>query len=195
MSKKNSCITTSLFIAAFLLFFPLFVFATETYKVDPVHSSILFRVKHLGISYVYGRFHNPSGTVKFDERAPENGLVTISAKVQDIDTGNTQRDDHLKSPDFFDAEKFPLISFKSRGTEQRDDDLYDVAGDMTVHGVTRPIIIVVEFTGSGKDPRGGFRVGAESTFNIKRSDYGMTTMLGPVGDDVRITVSIEAVRE
>jgi len=195
MSKKNIFFTTPFFLAAFLLFLPLFVSAADTYKVDPAHSAIVFRIKHLGISYVYGRFHNPSGAVRFDEKATENGFVEISAKVQDIDTGNTQRDDHLKSPDFFHAEKFPLILFKSKGIKKREGRLYDVMGDMSLHGVTRPMSIVVEFTGSGKDPWGGYRVGAETTFNIKRSDYGMTTMLGPVGDDVRITVSIEAVRE
>jgi len=166
----------------------------DTYKLDPVHSSIVFRIKHLGISYVYGRFHSPEGVIKFDEGNPSNGFVEVTVKASDIDTENADRDNHLRSVDFFDVEKFPRISFKSRDVKMIKDDLYEVAGDMNLHGVTRKILINITRTGSGKDPWGGFRVGAETTFTIKRSDYGMTGMMGIVGDKVELTISIEAVK-
>jgi polyisoprenoid-binding protein YceI len=171
------------------------VSAVETYVIDLQHSAIIFRIKHLGITYVYGRFNDLSGILKIDDQTPANSSVQISAKTESVDTNVTQRDDHLRSPDFFDAKKFPTISFDSKSFKKVDQDTYEVTGDLNLHGITRPLTASVHHTGSGKDPWGGYRTGYETTFTIKRSDFGMTTMLNGVGDEVRITVSIEGIRK
>jgi polyisoprenoid-binding protein YceI len=167
----------------------------ETYEVDLEHSSITFRIKHLGITYVYGRFNDMSGILKIDNQTPANSSVQVSAKTESVDTNVPKRDDHLRSPDFFDAKKFPTISFTSKSFKKLDEDTYEVAGSLNLHGITRPLTVTVEHTGSGKDPWGGYRTGYETTFTIKRSDFGMTTMLNGVGDEVRITLSIEGIRK
>ena len=169
--------------------------AADTYKVDPVHSAVVFRIQHLGISYVQGRFNNVAGTVVFDTKVPENSSTNISVKVRDIDTFNSERDNHLRSSDFFDAEKYPLILFQSDTFKKMSDNIYSVTGRLTCHGVTRPLTVKVRHIGSGYDPWGGFRAGFETSFVIKRSDFGMTHMLGGVGDDVELTITIEGIRQ
>jgi polyisoprenoid-binding protein YceI len=169
--------------------------AIDTYEVDSEHSAVVFRIKHLGITYVYGRFNELSGTLKIDDQTAANSSVQISAKTASVDTAVAKRDDHLRNPDFFDAEKFQTISFSSKSFKKLDQDTYEVSGAMNLHGITRPLTVSVQHTGSGKDPWGGYRTGYEATFTIKRSDFGMTTMLNGVGDEVRITLSIEGIRK
>ncbi len=169
--------------------------AAETYKVDPVHSAISFRIKHLGVAYVRGRFNNASGTITFDDKMPGKSSVKISVKVDDIDTFNAKRDKDLKSNNFFDAKQYPLISFYSETFKKTGEGTYDVTGPLSFHGVTRPLTVKVEYIGSAKDPWGGYRAGFETSFKVKRSDFGMTHMLGGVGDEVRLTVNIEGIRK
>ena len=116
-------------------------------------------------------------------------------KVESIDTHNAKRDQHLKSPDFFNAKQFPAITFKSKQVKKSSKDTYEVTGDLTIHGVTRPVTVKVTNTGSGKDPMGANRIGFETIFTIKRSDFGMKFMLGPVSDEIRLIVSIEGIRQ
>jgi len=195
--KRDSVLVsvTTLMIIGLLLGFSFPAAATPTYEVDPVHSAAIFRIKHLGIAYVYGRFNDLSGTLKIDDEAPANSAVEIYAKTKSVDTFNSQRDDHLRSSDFFDAKKFPIISFKSKSFTKTDKDMYEVTGDLTIHGVTRTLTVEVQRTGSGKDPWGGYRTGFETIFTIKRSDFGMNFMMGGVGDEVRIILSIEGIRK
>lgn len=167
----------------------------ETYAVDPVHSSLVFRIKHLGIAFFYGRFNDPEGTVTIDPENPENNSVSISVQTGHINTFNPERDSHLKSPDFFDAEKFPVLSFNGNGFKLLGKNTYEVRGNLTFHGVSRPIIVIVEHTGSGNDPWGGYRTGFETTFKIRRSDFGMKYMMDGIDDTVRVTLSVEAVRQ
>jgi polyisoprenoid-binding protein YceI len=171
--------------------------AEEAYQVDTVHSVVIFKIKHLGIGNAYGRFNELSGTVKLNPEEPEKSAIQVQVKTESVDTGNPKRDQHLKSPDFFAAKEFPLISFKSKEVKKTDENSYEATGDLTLHGVTRPVTVKIARTGVGKDPfGGGTRAGFETTFTIKRSDFGMKTMLnGGVGDDVQITVSSEAVRK
>jgi polyisoprenoid-binding protein YceI len=149
----------------------------------------------LGISYVHGRFNNAVGTVIFDEKTPANSSTKISVKVADIDTFKAERDKDLKSKNFFDAEKYPLISFQSKSFKKVGENIYQVSGPLTFHGVTRPITVEVRYIGSGYDPWGGFRAGFETSLTIKRSDFDMTHMLGVVGDEVHLTISIEGIRK
>lgn len=171
------------------------VLAAETYHLDPVHSSVVFRVKHLGVAYVYGRFNNPVGKLVFDEKMPSNSSIDVSVSVADVDTANGKRDTHLKSPDFFNAESFPGITFRSGSFKKTGMDTYAVSGDLTLLGVTRPLTVVARQTGAGKDPWGGFRRGFETSFTVKRSDFGMDFMLNGVSDEVELQVSFEAVRK
>ncbi len=168
--------------------------AAETYKVDGVHSSVLFRAKHFNTGYFYGRFNDISGTVVVDESNPAKSSVEIEVKVDSIDTHDAKRDQHLKSPDFFNAKQFPTITFKSKQVKKSGKDTYEVTGDLNLHGVTRSVTVKVTRTGAGKDPFGGYRIGFETVFTIKRSDFGMKFMLGPVSDEIRLIVSIEGVR-
>ncbi len=178
-----------------LIFIPLAAMAADTFAVDPVHSAIVFRIQHLGISYVQGRFNNVAGTIAFDTKMPENSSTEISVKVKDIDTFNASRDKDLMSSNFFDAEKYPVISFQSDTFKKVSDSIYSVGGRLTCHGVTQPLIVEVRHIGSGYDPWGGFRAGFETSFVIKRSDFGMTHMLGGVGDEVELTITIEGIRQ
>lgn len=167
----------------------------ETYEVDPTHSSIIFRIKHLGVSYFYGRFNNVSGTVVVATAVPSNSSVDIQVKTEDVDTFNAKRDKHLRSPDFFDVGRFPDIRFKSISVKKIDANAYEVTGNLTLRGTSRTLTVNVLHTGSGKDPWGNYRAGFETEFSIKRSDFGMDYMLSGIGDDVRITVSVEGIRK
>ena len=161
------------------------------FNIDPVHSSLMFRVKHMGTSWFYGRVNQVTGKIVFDEANPTTSTVEIEAKLDTLDTNNDKRDAHLKSPDFFNVEKFATATFKSKSCSKLVDGMYEVAGDMTLHGVTKPLTIKMEKSGSGKGP-GGDIVGFETKFDIKRSDFGMTYMPDGIGDEVRLLVSVEA---
>jgi len=162
----------------------------EEFKVDGVHSAVLFRVKHLGVSYFYARFNEIAGSFSFDA-----GSLDIQVKTGSVDSHRPDRDKHLKGPDFLNAKQFPLMKFTGKKFKKTGDDKYRVIGEMTLHGVTRPLTVQLERVGSGPDPWGGYRTGFETTFTIKRSDFGMDFMLGQLGDDIRIIVSIEGVRK
>lgn len=167
----------------------------ETYKIDPVHSFVLFRVKHLGIGYAYGRFNKITGQFFFDRRDPTKSWIQIEIPVESLDTNDPKRDAHLKSPDFFDAKQFPKIIFQSRKVRQIGKDTFEVLGDLTLHGITRPLKVRVTLVGEGKDPWGGYRVGFVTTFTIRRSQFGMTYMLDGISDAVTIFFAVEGVRQ
>jgi polyisoprenoid-binding protein YceI len=165
----------------------------ETYKVDPVHSSAVFRIQHANIGYVWGRFNDPAGTFTLDLADPPKSSFNIELQVANVDTHNDKRDGHLKSPDFFNAKQFPTLTFKSTKIEGSGD-VYKVTGDLTLHGVTKPITVEFKKGPDGKGQKGEVRGGGETRFTIKRSDYGMTFMTGPLGDDVNIILSLEGVK-
>jgi polyisoprenoid-binding protein YceI len=162
-----------------------------TYKVDPVHSAVAFRVKHMNTSYAYGRFNSIAGTFSLDPADPAKSAFDFTIKTDSIDTGNAMRDTHLKNADFFNAKQFGTITFKSKKVASAGKDTYEVTGDLTMHGVTKPVTVKIEQTGSGKDMRGGAIAGIESVFTLKRSDFGMKGMLDAVGDDVKVMLSCE----
>jgi polyisoprenoid-binding protein YceI len=167
--------------------------AAETYKIDPVHSFVVFRIKHLNISYSYGRFNEPMGTFKLDADDPAKSSFQIELKTQKVDTNSPQRDNHLRSPDFFNARQFPNITFKSTEVKKSDKGL-SVTGDLICHGVTKSVTVELEQTGEGDSPPKDHRVGFEGVLEIKRSDFGMSNMAGVVGDDVRLMISLEGAR-
>ncbi len=169
--------------------------AQETYKVDSDHTYVWFRIKHLGIGYSYGRFRNPTGSFTFDDATASNGSIEMQVKAIDIDTDVQKRDNHLRSPDFFNAEKYPVISFKSRSLKKIAENTYEVTGDITLLGKTRPIQVKAIQTGASKDPWGKYRRAFETKFSINRSDFGMDFLMNVAGDEVELTVSIEGIKQ
>ena len=160
----------------------------ETYTIDAVHSTVLFRIKHMNTSNAWGRFNDIQGTADLDGPKP---ALNVTLTVDSIDTANQKRDEHLEGPDFFNAKQFPTIAFESTKVTKVDDTHYDVAGDLTLHGVTRPISVKLEKTGNARTPMTGPIVGYATEFKVKRSDYGMKLMIGPLGDEVLLIVSLE----
>jgi len=166
----------------------------DTFKIDPVHSSVLFGIKHLGVTDFYAMFKEISGTVTFDKADPAKSSVELTVPVEGLDARNPKRDQHLRSPDFFNAKQFPTLSFKSKKVEANGD-IYKITGDFTLHGVTKSITIDFRKGAEGKGMEGEVRGGGETRFSIKRSDYGMTFMQGALGDEVNIIVSVEGVKQ
>ena len=179
-------------IAAFSLLFTSQLSRADAYKLDPVHSTAIFRIKHAGVSYFYGRINGPEGTVNIDESEPSKTTFEVQLKVANVDTGNPARDKHLKSPDFFSADEFPTISFKSTSVKASADNKLEVTGDLTMHGQTKPITITMEHVGTADVPRMGKRTGYDATITVKRSDFGMTKYLEMLGDEVTIRMGVEA---
>ena len=169
-----------------------------TFNIDKAHSEAFFQVRHL-ITRVRGRFTEFEGAVELDRDNPNNSSVSLTIQTASVDTGEPDRDTHLRSADFFDVEKFPTLTFKSTGISGKSDEEYDVSGDLTIHGVTRQITLPVSFNGFAKDPWGNERAGFESEIRINRKDYDLAwnavleTGGLMVGDEVRISLAIQAV--
>jgi polyisoprenoid-binding protein YceI len=166
----------------------------DNYKIDPEHSQVIFRVEHLGVSHNYGRFNDISGNYSFDPEDPSSSSFEVTIKADSVDTHSERRDQHLKSPDFFNAKQFPAIQFKSKSVKQKDDGL-EATGQLTLHGVKRDVTVEIKHVGSGEDPWKNYRSGFVTTFAIKRSDFDMKFMMGPLGDEVTLMVNIEGIRE
>lgn len=172
----------------------------STWAIDATHSSVEFAVKHMMVSTVRGRFKAFSGEIQADEANPAASSVTAAIDVASIDTGVDQRDEHLRSDDFFNAAQYPQITFRSTAIEQRGDE-WKLAGELTIRDVTRPVSLDVEFEGRGADPWGGERAGFTATTKINRKDFGVNwngvIEAGGVvvSDQVKITLNIEAVKQ
>lgn len=171
-----------------------------TWSLDATHSHTGFSIKHLMISNVRGEFNEMVGTLSYDPLHVERSEVSVQIPVASIDTGDANRDAHLKNADFFDVEKYPEIAFRSTKWEQKSDDEILVTGDFTMHGVTREITLRAEPTAIVKDPWGGSRVGFSATAKINRKDYGLTWNAGLetggvlVGEDVKLTIEAQFVK-
>ena len=164
----------------------------EAFQVDAVHSAAIFRVHHRGAGMFYGRFNDIAGTITGDE----NPAFDISIDINSVDTNNEKLDAHLKSPDFFNAVEFEEMTFKSSATKKVGDDKYEVTGDITIHGVTKPLTVMMSKTGQVKGRRGEL-IGFEMEFQISRSDYGMNYGIesGALSNDIKVIVALEAGRK
>lgn len=160
------------------------------YDVDSSHASVVFRVKHLGLSYTYGLFKEVKGTMTLDESGKSALDVTIAARS--IETGNKQRDDHLRSPDFFNVNEYPVIRFVSQSVT-RTDDGWRVEGQLTMTGVTKPLTFTLKELARGKGMQGESRVGMETSFTISRHDFGITKYEQAIGPDVTLLISFEGI--
>ncbi len=168
--------------------------AADSYAVDASHSAALFSVSHLGISNTHGRFNAIAGTLTWDAADPAASAITVSIKTDTVDTASEKRDQHLRSPDFFNAKQFPEFTFASKSFTKVDESTYTVTGDLTLVGTTKPVTVTVKKIGEGKDPWGGYRIGFETSFALKRSDYGIKGVPG-VGDDVAVTFALEGIKK
>jgi polyisoprenoid-binding protein YceI len=172
-----------------------------TYKIDPAHSEISFKVKHLVISTVSGHFSKFDATMTTNREDFTDAEVTFEADANSLSTKSEQRDTNLKSDDFFNAEKFPKITFKSTSVEKKSDNEYTLKGDMTIRDVTKPITLHVEHGGSTIDPWGQSREGFEITGKLSRKEFGLKwnalTEAGGavVGDEVRLLMNVQMVKQ
>jgi polyisoprenoid-binding protein YceI len=176
------------------------VFAADTYTIDKNHSDVSFTIRHFA-SKVRGRFADFSGAIQADPAKPEASSVTFSIKTGSIDTNNADRDNHLRSPDFFDAAKNPEITFKSSKMVPKGKDQYDVTGTLTMRGISKEVTIPVVYLGSAKDPGGNDRASFELSTKLNRKDYGINWNKALDGggfmlsDDVDVTISLETVKK
>ena len=171
--------------------------AVRASEIDRSHSEVAFQVRHL-LSKVRGRFNDFAGTIEFDREQPQRSRVDVTIQAGSIDTGEPDRDKHLRSADFFDVEKYPTLTFVSKSVTLREGNDYDVAGNLTIHGATRPVVLHATFLGAATDPWGNTKLGFEAELTLDRKDFGLTWNAALeaggflVSDEVRISISIQA---
>jgi polyisoprenoid-binding protein YceI len=178
-------------IAAVILAIPASA-QVETWQIDPNHSAAQFAVRHMGISTVRGAFSKISGTVQYDPNDPSKTMIDVTIDTNSIDTRVEARDKDLRSPRFFDVEKYPTITFKSKHAESAGKGKMKITGDLTIKGVTKEVVLDVEGpNGPIKDPQGGQHMGASATTQINRQDFGVSALPGGIGNDVQIILDVE----
>jgi polyisoprenoid-binding protein YceI len=186
-------LNSGLLAVAVLLGSSSVVKAGDSYSLDPAHTSVTFKVEHAGLSWTHGRFNDVSGDFRVDPDNPSASGFALAIKTVSLDTGNTKRDEHLSSPDFFNTKQFPLISFKSTAVKRVEKGL-EVTGDFTLHGETKTLTLLLTGGKTGEFPPGVHRRGYTTQLKIKRSDYGMDKMIPAAGDEVVIEISFEGVK-
>ncbi|GGT48945.1 YceI family protein [Streptomyces purpureus] len=197
--RKNDTATTATAVAT-LPVDPALAALTGDYTVDPAHSSIGFTVRHAMVTNVRGAFGEFEGTLRLDGADPGASTAALDVRIESVDTGIADRDGHLRGADFFDAERFPLMTFRSTSAEQLGGETYRMTGDLTIKDVTRPLSIDLEFHGSATDVYGNERVGFEGSAEILRSDWGLTWNAAleaggvMVSDKVKLTFDISAIK-
>jgi len=165
-----------------------------SYTIDPDHTSVQFSVSHLGTSKLVGGFNSVAGDILLNPQGKSN--IEVRIETNSVDTNHKKRDSHLRSPDFFNAKQFPLMKFVSSNVKyNQNNEPVSIAGKLTLHGKTKDITLSVKPVGAGKDPWGGYRAGYDATTTIKRSAFGMNFMQGGVGDEINITLNIEAIKK
>lgn len=168
--------------------------AEEKYKIDPTHSFVTFSIAHLGYSLLQGRFDTIEGSFLLDTDKSEGAAIQATVATASINSNHAERDKHLRGKDFLDVDKFPQATFQSRRIVSQGDKTV-VDGDLTLHGVTRPVTFEAKMIGGGPDPWGGFRRGYAGTLRIKRADYGVSYNLGPAAEEMDLGLYIEGIRQ
>lgn len=167
--------------------------APVTYKMDPAHTNVLFSWNHFGFSNPTAAVGLGDGTIVFDDKNPTKSSVDVTLPLADLDTHVTKLDEHLKKPDFFDADKYPTITFKSNKVEAAGGNKYKVTGDLTVHGVTKPVVLDATLNKSGEHPMMKVQtVGFDATATLKRSDFGVGAYVPNVSDEIQVRITTEA---
>lgn len=176
-----------------LLMAATFTFAQTTWTIDPMHSSFNFNIKHMGISFVQGRFDKFDGSILTPNADLKDAKFDFTIDVNSIDTDVEMRDNHLKNADFFEVEKYPTMTFKSTSVKKAKNNAYVVQGDLTMKGVTKPIVVTVTYGGKTKDQKGNEKLGIQTKFKINRFDYGVSydPSGSAIGKNVEISVFAE----
>ena len=192
MIRKRLICFTVLFVSIFVVS----AFAqVETWKIDPAHSAAQFAVRHMGISTVRGEFKRVSGSAGYDTADPGKTSLDATIDATTVDTRVDMRDNDLRSPNFLDVQKYPTITFKSKRAEAAGPGKMKITGDLTIHGVTKEVVLDVDGpTSPVKDPRGNFHIGASATTKINRKDFGVNGAPGMAGDEISITIDAELIR-
>ncbi|GLZ85145.1 UPF0312 protein [Metapseudomonas resinovorans] len=158
------------------------------------HAFVNFKIGHLGYSYIYGTFKDFDGSFSFDEKNPEASKIKVTLKTASVDTNHAERDKHIKSGDFLNVSKNPTATFESTSVKSTGQGTADVAGNLTLNGVTKPVVIKAKFVGQGDDPWGGYRAGFEGATTIKLKDFAIQKDLGPASQEAELIISFEGVR-
>jgi polyisoprenoid-binding protein YceI len=187
---------TALAVAAFASAISTAAMAAD-YIIDTknAHASINFRIKHLGFSWIAGRFDKFSGTFSYDDKNPDASKVKIEIDTTSVDTNHAERDKHLRGADLLDTEMFPTATFESTSVKASGPDKAAITGKLTLHGVTKDVTIDAQRVGGGKDPWGGYRDGFTGTTTLKLADFGIMRDLGPFSKEVELTLDVEGVKQ
>lgn len=169
----------------------------DKYVIDTkeAHAFIQFRIQHLGYSWLTGRFNTFSGSFEYDEKNPANALVVVEIDTASVDSNHAERDKHLRGDDFLDVEKYPTAKFVSTSFKEKGDGTAVLEGNLTLHGVTKPVTIDVEHVGHGEDPWGGYRRGFEGRTRIALADFDINYNLGPKSKELELILSVEGIRQ
>ena len=159
------------------------------------HAFVNFKISHLGYSWLYGTFKDFDGTFSYDAANPEASKVNVTLKTASVDTNHAERDKHLRSADFLNVSKHDTATFESTSVKSTGEGTADVTGNLTLNGVTKPVVIAAKFIGEGKDPWGGYRAGFEGTTTLKLKDFDITKDLGPASETVELIISVEGIRQ
>ncbi len=159
------------------------------------HASINFKISHLGYSWLYGRFNDFDGTFSWDADKPQASEVEVTINTTSVDSNHAERDKHLRSDDFLNVDKHSQATFKSTAVEMTGDDTANITGDLTLNGVTKPVVLEAKFIGEGDDPWGNYRAGFEGSTTLRLKDYDISMDLGPASQEVELILSVEGVRQ
>ena len=159
------------------------------------HAFVNFKISHLGYSWLYGTFKDFDGSFSFDAANPEASKVSVTLKTASVDTNHAERDKHIRSADFLNVSKHDTATFESTSVKSTGEGTADVTGNLTLNGVTKPVVIAAKFIGEGKDPWGGYRAGFEGTTTLKLKDFDISRDLGPASETVELIISVEGIRQ
>ena len=159
------------------------------------HAFVNFKISHLGYSWLYGTFKDFDGSFSFDAKSPEASKVKVNLNTASLDSNHAERDKHLRSADFLNVSKHPTATFESTAVKSTGEGSADITGNLTLNGVTKPVVIAAKFIGEGKDPWGGYRAGFEGSTTLHLKDFDIQRDLGPASQDVQLTISVEGVRQ
>ncbi|MFC0669753.1 YceI family protein [Azotobacter chroococcum] len=159
------------------------------------HAFVNFKISHLGYSWLYGTFRDFDGHFSFDAAQPETSKIQVNLKTASVDSNHAERDKHLRSPDFLNVAKHPTATFESTQVKPNGNGSFDILGNLSLNGVTKPVVIAARFIGEGKDPWGGYRAGFEGRTKLKLKDFDIQKDLGPASQEVELILSVEGVRQ
>jgi len=159
------------------------------------HAFVNFKISHLGYSWLYGTFKDFDGSFSFDAAKPQDSKVNVTLNTTSVDTNHAERDKHIRSDDFLNVSEHPTATFASTSVKSTGEGTADITGDLTLNGVTKPVVIAAKFIGEGKDPWGGYRAGFEGSTTLKLKDFDISKNLGPASESVELIISVEGVRQ